>query len=191
MLFDFINMKLKLKSIVIGLSRWLGGKDCTCQWRRHEFDLWCGMIPQATEQPSPCTTSAESVLQSPWGATTEAHTPRSLCSPTTGATAMRSPCATTREGPPLTTAREKPVHPWRPSTAKNKQRSIAKSLQSCPTLRDPTDCSPPGSSIHGILQARTLEWVAISFSKVSIKNKVYGEINQKSRCPGRICHERA
>ena len=35
--------------------------------------------------------------------------------------------------------------------------------QSCPTLCDPVDCSPPGSSIHGILQARILEWVAISF----------------------------
>ena len=39
----------------------------------------------------------------------------------------------------------------------------AKSVQSCPTLHDPMDCSPPGSSDHGILQARTLEWVAISF----------------------------
>ena len=40
----------------------------------------------------------------------------------------------------------------------------AKSLQSCPTLCDPTDGSPPGSPIPGILQATTLEWVAISFS---------------------------
>ena len=40
----------------------------------------------------------------------------------------------------------------------------AKSLQSCPTLRDPIDSSPPGSPVPGILQARTLEWVAISFS---------------------------
>ena len=40
----------------------------------------------------------------------------------------------------------------------------AKSLQSCLTLRDPIDRSPPGSPIPGILQARTLEWVAISFS---------------------------
>ena len=40
----------------------------------------------------------------------------------------------------------------------------AKSLQSCPTLCDPTDSSPPGSAVPGILQARTLEWVAISFS---------------------------
>ena len=40
----------------------------------------------------------------------------------------------------------------------------AKSLQSCPTLWDPIDGSPPGSTVPGILQARTLEWVAISFS---------------------------
>ena len=42
--------------------------------------------------------------------------------------------------------------------------AAAKSLQSCPTLCDPIDGSPPGSSVHGVLQARTLEWVAISFS---------------------------
>ena len=39
--------------------------------------------------------------------------------------------------------------------------------QSCPTLCGPTDCSPPGSSLHGILQATILEWVAISFSRGS------------------------
>ena len=43
--------------------------------------------------------------------------------------------------------------------------AAAKSLQSCLTLCDPIDGSPPGSPILGILQARTLEWVAISFSK--------------------------
>ena len=43
--------------------------------------------------------------------------------------------------------------------------AAAKSLQSCPTLCDPIDGSPPGSPIPGILQARTLEWAAISFSK--------------------------
>ena len=42
--------------------------------------------------------------------------------------------------------------------------TAAKSLQSCPTLHDPIDGSPPGSSVPGTLQARTLEWVAISFS---------------------------
>jgi len=44
--------------------------------------------------------------------------------------------------------------------------AAAKSLQSCPTLCDPIDSSTPGSAIPGILQARTLEWVAISFSNV-------------------------
>ena len=42
--------------------------------------------------------------------------------------------------------------------------TAAKSLQSCPTLCDPIDDSPPGSAVPGILQARTLEWVAVSFS---------------------------
>ena len=42
--------------------------------------------------------------------------------------------------------------------------TAAKSLQSCPTLCEPKDGSPPGSPVPGILQARTLEWVAISFS---------------------------
>ena len=42
--------------------------------------------------------------------------------------------------------------------------AAAESLQSCPTLCDPIDGSPPGSPVPGILQARTLEWVAISFS---------------------------
>ena len=53
--------------------------------------------------------------------------------------------------------------------------AATKSLQSCLTLCDPMDCSLPGCSIHGILQARTLEWVAISFSsawkwKVKVKS---------------------
>ena len=45
----------------------------------------------------------------------------------------------------------------------------AKSLQSCPTLCDPMDCSPAGSSVHGILQARILEWVAMPFSRGSFQ----------------------
>ena len=47
----------------------------------------------------------------------------------------------------------------------------AKLLQSCLTLFDPMDCSPPGSSVHGILQVRRLEWVAISFSRGSSQTR--------------------
>ena len=47
--------------------------------------------------------------------------------------------------------------------------AAAKSLQSCPTLCDPRDGSPPGSPVHGILQARMLERAAISFSKFTIQ----------------------
>ena len=63
-------------------------------------------------------------------------------------------------------------HQGRPAAA---AAAAAKSLQSCPTLCDPIDGNPPGSPVPGILQARTLEWVAISFSnawkwKVKVKS---------------------
>ena len=50
--------------------------------------------------------------------------------------------------------------------------TAAKSLQSCPTLCNPKDGSPPGSPVPGILQARTLEWVAISFSMNTLSNAI-------------------
>ena len=55
-----------------------------------------------------------------------------------------------------------PMKKWRLIEAA--AAAAAKSLQSCPTLCDPIDGSPPGSPVPGILQARTLEWIAISFS---------------------------
>ena len=54
--------------------------------------------------------------------------------------------------------------------------------QSCPTLCDPMDCSLPGSSVHGIFQARVLEWVAISFSRGSPRPR---DCTQVSRIAGR------
>ena len=56
-------------------------------------------------------------------------------------------------------------------TATTAAAAAAKSLQSCLTLRDPVDGSPPGSSVPGILQARILEWVAISFSNACMHAK--------------------
>ena len=61
--------------------------------------------------------------------------------------------------------------------------AAAKSLQSCPTLCDPRDGSPLGSSVHGIFQARVLEWNAIAFSvdfaKVHIYSKCYQILEEK------------
>ena len=59
-----------------------------------------------------------------------------------------------------------------------KVKSDSEVAQSCPTLRDPMDCSPPGSLVHGIFQARGLEWGAIAFSeskedKVIIKSSAW------------------
>ena len=72
------------------------------------------------------------------------------------------------------------IEPWSPALQADSLPSVppaaaaaaAKSLQSCPTLCDPIDGGPPGSPIPGILQARTLEWVTISFSKVEMLHKV-------------------
>ena len=47
--------------------------------------------------------------------------------------------------------------------------------QSCPTLRNPMDCSPPGSSIHGIFQARVLDWRTIAFSALEAKSQLIGK----------------
>ena len=49
-----------------------------------------------------------------------------------------------------------------------KVKSESEVIQSCPTLRDPMDCSQPGSSVHGIFQARVLEWGAIAFSTMDL-----------------------
>ena len=52
-----------------------------------------------------------------------------------------------------------------------KMKSESEVAQSCPTLSDPVDCSLPGSSIHGIFQARVLEWGAIAFSDLQVRRR--------------------
>ena len=59
---------------------------------------------------------------------------------------------------------------------------VSEVAQSCPTLCNPMDCSLPGSSLHGILQARVLEWVAISFSRGSSWPRDWTQV---SRIPGK------
>ena len=67
--------------------------------------------------------------------------------------------------------------------------AAAKSLQSCPTLCDPIEGSPPGSSVHGIFQARVLEWGAIAFS-VILLGFPHSSVGKESTCnagdPGSI-----
>ena len=91
---------------------------------------------------------------------------------------------------------------WAPRKAQRKvcfhpvtEHVIAKSLQSCPTLCDPIDSSPPGSPVPGILQARTLEWVAISFcnawkQKVKVKSLSLVWLSDPMDCslPGSSIH---
>ena len=55
--------------------------------------------------------------------------------------------------------------------------------QSCPTLWDPSDYSPPGSSVHGILQPRVLEWAAVSFSRSTVEWSTKGRTQLKQLIP--------
>ena len=77
-----------------------------------------------------------------------------------------APCCPEKDQKAVTaqTAKGPSVLRDRPVLCKSAAAAAAKSLESCPTLCDPIDASPLGSSVPGILQARTLEWVAISFS---------------------------
>jgi len=74
-------------------------------------------------------------------------------------------------------------------------KSESEVAQSCPTLSDPMDCSPPGSSVHGIFQARVLEWGAIAFSDNGLKQLKFiilqfsWGLNQMSACPSGSCKE--
>ena len=62
-----------------------------------------------------------------------------------------------------------------------KAKSESEVTQSCPTLRDPMDCSLLGSSVHGIFQARVLEWGAIAFSKVLTSLIIYFKKKKKKK----------
>ena len=64
--------------------------------------------------------------------------------------------------------------PWQFQRGWRKVSSESEVAQLCPTLSDPMDCSLPGSSVHGIFQARVLEWVAIFFSGL----KKYGMLHE-------------
>jgi len=68
-------------------------------------------------------------------------------------------------------------------------KSESEVAQSCPTLSDPMDYSPPGSSIHGILQARVLEWGAIAFSKILLDRAIYLKVLMISKKKQNIYHE--
>ena len=138
-----------------GLPWWLNGKESSCQCRRQGFDPWVEKIPWRREwQPTPVFLPGES------------HGQRSL----TG----YSPWGYKRVEHIVTKQQFKPAENLLSQDSPSPLLAAAKSLQSCPTLCNPIDGSPSGSPVSGILQARTLEWVAISFSN-AWKWKVKGK----------------
>ena len=68
-----------------------------------------------------------------------------------------------------------------------KVKSESEVAQLCPTPSDPMDCSPPGSSVHGIFQARVLEWGAIAFSVITVY-KVDKSVHVGGLCKWELCY---
>ena len=136
------------------IQRWssLAGKEPACQCRRGRFDPWVRKSPWRRKwQPTPVFLPGES------------HEERSLAGydPRGRKESDRTEQLSTQPG---IVSFESP----NPQQGLSGPRTYVKVIVAlCPTLWDPMDCSPPGSSVHGILQARILEWVAISFSMVS------------------------
>ena len=186
-----------------GFPGGVSGKEPSCQWRRHKrcrFDPWVEMIPwrrawqptlvflpgESHGQRGGLQATVHSVTQSwTWLKRLSTH----ACMPETQEnwiTPNVSEDLTLNTDPgiepgPLAlqadslVADSLPSEPLGKPTLNTMFAAAAKSLQSCLTLCDPIDGSPPGSPIPGILQARTLEWVAISFSnawkwKVKVKS---------------------
>ena len=127
----------------IGLPRWLSCKEAACQCprhKRHRFDPWVRKTPWIRKwQPTPVYLPGQS------------HGRRSLV------------------GYSLWCHKELNMTEWLSihSCCLYIPEWVSEVTQLCPTLCDPVDCSLPGSSVHGILQARILEWVTISFSRGS------------------------
>ena len=70
-----------------------------------------------------------------------------------------------------------------------KVKSESKVAQSCPTLCDPMDCSLPGSSVHGIFQARVLEWGVVAFSEVLIEDTKQMDLENTMQSERRSLHK--
>ena len=152
---------------ISGLPWWLSGKESTCQCRRCRFDPWVGKIPWRRKwQPTQVFLSGK------------AHGQRNLVGyGLWGHKRVGHDLVTKQQQLYLSffNCKEKSEWMYELYALLIVAAAAAKSLQSCPTLCDPIDGSPSGSPVPGILQARTLEWVAISFSnawkrKVKVKS---------------------
>ena len=131
----------KNETLEVGLLRQSSSWELACQCRGQGFNPWSRRISHAAKQLGPHAVTTEPTHLEPllWhkrGHHSEKHVHHEKSSP---------------HSPQL--EKLKQVQQWRP----------AKSLQSCLTLCSTMDCSLPGSSVHGILQVRTLEWVAMPF----------------------------
>ena len=123
------------------------------------------------ELPS-AATFARQKKRPTWEKAPRAHLGAALPRPRRGSPSRQPPCWAPRSIVWRVCARCVPGRGRRLLPGPGGRVAAAKSLQSCPTLRNPIDSSPPGSPAPRILQARTLEWVAISFSSETVSDSL-------------------
>ena len=171
-----------------GLPQWLSGKESTRQWRRHRFNPWVRKLPwrrklthsrilvwkiPCTEQPGVSESDMTEHTHKSWCGKAGTPTRRCWNAPSdTSKTTWQYLCFKRGVGG-RGRGRRKRDHDWYWFFLLDRSQKFSQFggggvvTKLCPTLASPMDCSPPDSSVHGILQARVLEWVAISFSRGS------------------------
>ena len=187
------------------LPSWLSGKESTCQGRRqrrHKFDPWVRKIPwRRARQPTPVFLPQESRRQrslegySSWGHKRVGHNLGTKQQPQSHHLLSISTTTTITPGlypyPSFMLAKVASGMQFLNSDSATWEGDLgldrflacmhAKSFQSCSTLCGPMDCSPPGFSVHGILQARIPEWVVISFSRGSSQPRDRTQVSYTGR----------
>ena len=175
--YKMIHLILRLSKIINSLlngishypnteGRWLSGKESACQCRRHEFDPWSGSPPEEEM----ATHSRILAWRIPW---TEEPDRSSVLGISQArvlewvAISSSRGSSQPRDWTRIFCIGRKVLYCWATWEAHICHESESEVVQSYLTLCDPVDCSSSGSSVHGILQARILEWVAISFSRGS------------------------
>ena len=145
-------------NILNELPRWLSGKESTSECERHGrrgFNPWVRRIPWRRKwQPTPVFTPGES------------HGQRSLVAYSPGC------CKELDTAEHMCTQRLNII-----VCLTLEHNVCAQSLQSCQTLGDTMDCNPPGSSVHGILQAKILEWVVMPSSRGSSRPRDWTQVS--------------